>query len=45
MVVAEEKETKQVTSEEKEKLDFDLEIDDISFTKDLNSLLEQEQKD
>ena len=45
MVAEEKKETKQVASEEKEKLDFDLEIDDISFTKDLNSLLEQEQKE
>jgi hypothetical protein len=45
MVVAEEKEEKQATSEEKENLDFDLEIDDISFVKDLNSLLEQEQKE
>ena len=35
----------QVTAEEKDKVDFDLEIDDISFTKDLKTLLEEKKKD
>jgi len=45
-VVAEEKNVNdQVTAEEKDKVDFDLEIDDISFTKDLKTLLEEKKKD
>ncbi len=45
-MVAEEKNVNdQVTAEEKDKVDFDLEIDDISFTKDLKTLLEEKKKD
>lgn len=45
-MVAEEKNVNdQVTAEEKDKVDFDLEIDDISFTKDLKALLEEKEKD
>ncbi len=45
-MVAEEKNVNdQVTAEEKDKVDFDLEIDDISFTKDLKTLLEEKEKD
>jgi hypothetical protein len=45
-VVAEEKNVNdQVAAEEKDKVDFDLEIDDISFTKDLKTLLEEKKKD
>lgn len=45
MVVEEKKVNDQVTAEEKDKVDFDLEIDDISFTKDLKTLLEEKEKD
>ncbi len=45
MVVEEKKVNDQVTAEEKDKVDFDLEIDDISFTKDLKTLLEEKKKD
>lgn len=45
-MVAEEKNVNvQVAAEEKDKVDFDLEIDDISFTKDLKTLLEEKKKD
>ena len=45
-MVAEEKNVNdQVTAEENDKVDFDLEIDDISFTKDLKTLLEEKEKD
>lgn len=45
-MVAEEKNVNdQVATEEKDKVDFDLEIDDISFTKDLKTLLEEKKKD
>lgn len=45
MVAEEKKVNDQVTAEEKDKVDFDLEIDDISFTKDLKTLLEEKKKD
>lgn len=45
MVMEEKKVNDQVTAEEKDKVDFDLEIDDISFTKDLKTLLEEKKKD